>query len=33
MKKVIKKVLFFCIYLMEDIVHLWHFHIHKQWRK
>lgn len=32
MKKIIKKMVFGCIYLMEDIVHVWHFHIHKQWR-
>lgn len=32
MKKIIKKIVFGCIYLAEDIVHVWHFHIHKQWR-
>lgn len=29
MKKIIKKIVFGCIYLMEDVVHVWHFHIHK----
>lgn len=32
MKKVIKKIIFVCIYILEDIVHIWHFHIIKQWR-
>lgn len=32
MKKVIKKIIFGCIYILEDIVHIWHFHINKQWR-
>ena len=32
MKKIVKKIMFGCIYLLEDIIHVWHFHIHKQWR-
>ncbi len=32
MKKIVKKIVFGCIYLVEDILHVWRFHIHKQWR-
>lgn len=33
MKKIFKSIIFGGIYLMEDFVHFWHFHVNKQWRK
>lgn len=33
MKKILKKIVFGCIYLLEDMIHVWHFHINKQWRR
>lgn len=27
-----KKIILGVIHLLEEIVHIWHFHIYKQWR-
>lgn len=29
---ILKKIILTGIYFIEWIVHIWHFHIHKQWR-
>ena len=32
MVKILRAIVFFFIHLLENIIHIWHFHIHKQWR-